>query len=244
MANEIYRCRMINNINQAIKESQDAALLSHPVLIGRVREILASKLITPMLPLGFEVGTGKIVDNKGNQSDEIDIVIYNRAVLPPVMWSERDGVFPVESAYYAIEVKSQITATRLLDAVRKARSVIGLNVHWNEKEAFPNRAPTVNILFAFSSDLSDSSSELERYARIDPTWHSDPVLKAICVVGRGYWYHRPGYAKWTFLSPSNDHDEVIDIVSGIVNTLVKTPPYNRIAPLGPYISMDRAIVQI
>ena len=70
------------------------------------------------------------------------------------------------------------------------------------------------------------------------------MLKAICVVGRGYWFHRPGQNAWAFLSASNDHDEVIDVVSGIVNTLVKTPPFNRIAPLGPYISVDRTVVLI
>ena len=98
MANEIYRSRLISKIGYAIEEAKSAALLAHPGLTGRVREIVAATLITPMLPAGFEVGTGKIVDNSGHQSDEVDLVIYNRGVLPPVMYSERDGVFPVESA--------------------------------------------------------------------------------------------------------------------------------------------------
>ena len=127
MSNEIFRTRVINTIKGAIQEAQDASQIDHPGLVGRVRELALEHLIVPMHPTGFEVGTGKLVDNQGNQSAETDLVIYNRAVLPPIMHSSRDGVFPVESTFYAIEVKSRITAADVQDSIQKGRSITTLS---------------------------------------------------------------------------------------------------------------------
>src|SRR5882724_8559046 len=110
MANTIYRNRIINNIAHAVREASDAAAVEHPGLVGRIREVTIERLLAPMLPAGFQAGTGKVVNNRGDQSNEVDIVIYNGSVLPPVLYSQRDGVFPIESSYYAIEVKSRLTA--------------------------------------------------------------------------------------------------------------------------------------
>ena len=232
MSNEIFRTRVINTIKGAIQEAQDASQIDHPGLVGRVRELALEHLIVPMLPTGFEVGTGKLVDNQGNQSAETDLVIYNRAVLPPIMHSSRDGVFPVESTFYAIEVKSRITAAEVQDSIQKGRSITTLS--------FQSRITL--MLFAFESDLSESSSELERYARYDTNWSSDPVFHVICVVGRGYWYHESPSNDWIFHQPSEDHDEVIDLISGIVNSLVSRPV--PLATLGSYLMLERTAVRI
>ena len=76
-------------------------------MTGKVREWVSGDLIAPMLPTGFEVASGKIVDYLGNQSSETDVIIHNPTVLPPILYTEKDGVFPVESSYYAMEVKSK-----------------------------------------------------------------------------------------------------------------------------------------
>lgn len=239
MANEIYRSRIINAINYAVAEARNAVLANHPGLIGRIRELVATNLLTPLLPAGFTIGTGKILDTQGAQSGETDLIIYNKAVLPPVLYSERDGTFPVESCYYAIEVKSQLTAAAVRDAIEKGRAILNLNWTGKQKTDYPNRAPVVLVLFAFGSDLAETSSEIERYTQYDPTWDRDPVLKALCVVGRGYWYHKQSDNGWVGVSANHDHDEVIDLVSGIVNTLIKSPPGQRAALLGHYLSIER-----
>lgn len=192
-----------------------------------------------MLPAGFNIGTGKIVDTEGRQSSEADLIIYNRSVLPPVLYSDRDGIFPVESCYYAIEVKSQLTAANIRDALEKGRALLQLNWTGKQPTDFPNRAPVVLVLVAFDSDLAESSSEIERYTQYDPTWDRDPVIKALCVVGRGYWYHKQSDNGWVGCGPTTEHDEVIDLVSGIVNTILKSPPSQRAALLGHYLSNNR-----
>ena len=109
MPNRIYRGRIINEINYAVKEAENAAEIGHPGLVGRIRELAAAHVFAPSLPSGFEIGTGKICDRKGEQSNETDLIIYDKGILPPVMYSERDGVFPIEACFYSIEVKSKST---------------------------------------------------------------------------------------------------------------------------------------
>lgn len=241
MPNEIYRSRLINDIRHAIAEAAAARLMNHPGLTGRIRELVASKILAPVLPAGFTFGTGKIVDSQNFQSDETDLVIYNRAVLPPVLYSERDGVFPVEACYYAIEVKSKVTAEAVRDAIRKGKSILELNAARKLANNRSNQGPVVLVLFAFDSDLSEQSSELERYIQHDPTWDTDPVLKAICVVGRGYWYHKQEENCWVASQGDSEHDEVIELVSGIVNTLLKHPASQRAALLGQYLVTPRPV---
>lgn len=86
MPNELYRNRMLNDIDYAVREAKSAALLAHNGLVGRVRELMVSRLLAPMLPAGFEVGTGKITNAVGALSQETDLVIYNRSILPPVFY--------------------------------------------------------------------------------------------------------------------------------------------------------------
>jgi hypothetical protein len=244
MPNKIFRDRLKNEITYAIREAQNAVQVCHPGLTGRIRELVAGHLLKPLLPAGYELGTGKIVDHGGGQSAETDLVIYNRAILPPVMYSERDGVFPVESSYYAIEVKSRITATEVQDAIRKGRTISALSYPGKPQGPRQHRGRTISVLFAFGSDLAESSSELERYAQYDEAWLLDPVIKAICVIGRGYWYYKAEPNAWVFGASTPEHDELVEFVSGIINTLLKNPPSAPVSLLGHYLMQERPVTII
>lgn len=240
MTNQLYRDRILNDIAYAVREARSAAVLAHNGLIGRVRELVVSRLLEPMLPAGFEIGTGKITNAGGALSQETDLVVYNRSILPPVFYSQRDGVFPIESSYYAIEVKSTLTATEIKTSLEKGASITALGDRPSNATG-QHLSPTVLVLFAFDSDLAPDSSEIERYAKYDQGWRNDPVFKAICVVGRGYWYHEAEKSRWVFHSATSDHDEVVDLVSGVVNTLTKTSPSSRISYLGHYLMRSRTV---
>lgn len=241
MVNSIYRDRIINNITFAIREAQNAARINHPGLIGRIRELAAEHIIRPMLPFGFEVGTGKICDSNDNQSGEVDLIIHNNEILPSILYSERDGIHPIEGSYYSIEIKSKASATNLQDAIRKGREISALNYHGKEiQKEFKHISLTAQVFFAFASDLKEKGlPEFHRYTKYDPDWQTDPVLKAICIVGQGYWYFHHSNRKWEFRPASDNYDEVIDFIGGIVNTLIANPPWKRINWFGDYIILSR-----
>lgn len=236
MPNAIYRDRIINNIQYAVNEARNAVQVGHPGLIGKIRELAAQQILRPVLPSAFDIGTGKIVDRNAFLSAEVDLVIYNRALLPALMYSDRDGIYPIESTYYAFEIKSESTAANLVDAIEKAQQVNALD-HSRKESYQGNKSPAVSVFFAFDSDLSlAGKSEFKRYQELDPAWKDDPVIRVICVVGRGYWYFAADN-RWLYQPATSTFDEVLILVSHTVNTLVQRPiASNRPAPLfGDYL---------
>jgi hypothetical protein len=235
MANQIYRDRLVSSIEHAIREAQNASRVKHPGTRGRIREIAASEIFSPMLPGGFEIGTGKICDREGHQSPETDPIIYNRTILPPILYSERDGIFPVEACFYSIEIK---------DAIRKGQEILGLNYEIPEPDLAPGievvSKPVLLSLFGFNSDLTNSGiTEIERYAKYDPNWNINPVLRVICVVGKGYWYFRFAVSCWVIHPTTEAHDEVVDFVGGISNSLATKLDVRKGQQLGGYLIKQR-----
>jgi hypothetical protein len=156
-------------------------------------------------------------------------------------------MYPLESAYYSVEIKSTVTAEATRDALQKGRQLNELYYEGKEEVQRANLFPIVSILFAFGSDLSVSGrSELERYADYDPDWATKPVLKAVCVVGRGYWHHVGEEEHWVFHPPTEEYDEVIDLVSAMTNTMItQADRPGRNAPrLGQYLMHHRRVEHI
>ena len=157
-------------------------------------------MIKPILPPYVEFGAGKIVDSRGQESSEIDVIIFSRQTLPPLVFEHGFGIYPVEACIYAIEVKSQINSTEIRCTIEKFKSLRSLyylppvvNVGY---EATPRVIP---VLFAFGSDLSSGGKdELQRYRELDPEADSNPIVPVISVARRGYWWfneHEPA-KKW------------------------------------------------
>jgi hypothetical protein len=242
-------------IESALAAARHAAELRHPGLTGAVREILVRELIRPILPPHIEVGNGKIVDHVGNVSGEIDIVIYDRSVLPPLLYGTQGtlGAFPVEACLYAIQVKSTSSSTNLRDVIRHGRSLADL-VYLREA-CGPGGNPINRVIpayFAFATDLADASGdaipEVERWRRehdatdfqfieapIVGGWTTIPYppLRVLCVVGQGYGFYTGEH--YATVPASDDRMEVVSFVVGIANTLLRPSPRTRGMPFGYYL---------
>ena len=215
--NKLLRDRLIANIERCLVETHNCSQLGHPGMIGTVRQILVEALLLPLLPNGVHIGTGKMTDSNGAVSAETDIVIYDRRSVPPLMYDEKNGVFPIESVYYAIEVKSTLTAEEFETSIAKGerlRSLVGRQPH--------------SALFAFSSNLKEAKDS-ERFIKRQKDIRVPLPINIFCVAGReyGYWDH-----VWKLWSPVESHDEIIAFVVGIINTLASSV-YDREARLEP-----------
>ncbi len=118
-----YRHAAVDKIERAIAAAIASRSLNHALFKGRLREILITELVQPFLLPQFGVATGLIVDQYGNQSKQIDIIIYDERVVPPLMLSSSEGIVPCHSVLATIEVKSRLNMTELKKAVKNARSV-------------------------------------------------------------------------------------------------------------------------
>lgn len=175
-------------------------------MAGNVRQILIEKLLVPLLPEGVHIGSGKVTDSSGNLSSETDIIIYDRRTVPPILYDEKIGVFPIETIYYVIEIKTTLTKSEFDKSIRngqKLRSLRGPQPH--------------SALFAFNSDLKNSKDS-DRFIQAQKDMLVPLPINIFCVVGReyGFWDH-----VWKVLPDTDNNDVIVGFLVGIINTVVK-----------------------
>jgi len=78
---------------------------------GGIRERRVATFLRSILPQRYGIGSGHIIDSKGRTSGQIDIVIYDALNGIHLPIDERYSLFPCESVYAAIEIKSTLTAS-------------------------------------------------------------------------------------------------------------------------------------
>jgi len=222
MANELFQRRARERVRSALQQALDVDGIDHLGLRGNAREAFVGSLLGEFLPAPLQAVTGKIVDAVGNQSAQTDVVLFSPQVLPGIFYRGVEGIFPVEACAYSIEVKSRSTATEIQDAIKKARGLRTLRyltgfLDQNGKPEARPFTPVIPVYFAFDSDLApDGKSEMQRYMEHDPNWHDDPLIRAICIARRGYWWF-DGW-EWIHLPANENGDEVVDFLGGVANT--------------------------
>ncbi|AWV75091.1 Uncharacterised protein [Enterobacter hormaechei] len=238
-----YQALLRGKVAAAIAQARSAADVTHKGVKGAVLEILLSKLFRPLLPADIGVGTGQIIDAFGNApSPQIDIVIYNKEILPPVLIDENVGIFPIESVLYTIEVKTTLNAKELKSANDSAKKIITtfkyLPGKLDEKGKRVNHSISKPraVLFALNSNLKEGGlTEAERYIK---SYQPDkPYLSAICVAGREYCYEDRDC--WVSMKTPEDHDETLNLLAGITNTYREVSLSRGYPQLGYYIASDR-----
>jgi hypothetical protein len=70
--------------------------------------VLVIELIERFLPKRFSIGSGLIVTSSGKVSSQTDIVIYDNFYNAPIKMHQGFSIFPIESVYATIEVKSTV----------------------------------------------------------------------------------------------------------------------------------------
>jgi uncharacterized protein DUF6602 len=232
----IYQGFLRATVKGAICSARAAAGLAHPGIKGTVLEILTRQLFKPLLPADIAVGTGQIIDSAGSLSPQIDVLLYDRSILPPILFDESLGIFPVEAALYAIEVKTTLTRQEIQTAHENAKVLHQLRYLQasgrNSSGAQPQVEHVRSVIFALNTDLSeDGKPEIHRYKEIygeDP-----PYIAAICVVGREYWWNQG--AAWCSFKCQDEFDEVLGFLGGVTNTYRKISQSRGHVPLGQYI---------
>lgn len=220
--NEKYKAMFRLRVATAIAAAKAVAEITHPVVKGRIREILVGDMFRPLLPADLGVGTGHIVGSDGDISTEQDIVIYDRHILAPVLFGEGGlGLFPIECVLATVEVKTKMTATELRKAHDSAAAIHRFRYLPGEREKLTGRVlphdvrNAIATVLALGTDLSCSGKEeIDRYREINPG--PDPALRAICVSGRGYWYFKDG--RWECHKADGQHDETCAFVVGLFDT--------------------------
>ena len=97
--NDAYRSIFVSRVAAAIGAARATDAVTHSGVKGTIREILIRDLFRPLLPSDLGIGTGQIATAKNELSPQQDVIIYNRRILPPVLFEKTIGIFPVNRSW-------------------------------------------------------------------------------------------------------------------------------------------------
>jgi len=203
------------------KLSLSRRTLSHPGTIGDFSELEWLTLLSTYLPRRYEVDKGFVVDAKGQVSDQIDMIIYDRHYTPFVFHQNAAKYVPAEAVYAIIECKQDITLGNIEYAAKKTKSVRSLK---------RSSAPIVhaggilepkklhNILAGLVCVGGAISARSERQLK-----QSKPseALNYICSL-KGTIFHLSNYDPWTINSAPHHYTLVkskLSLVAFIMNLI-------------------------
>ena len=112
--------------NQAARiasEIEDSKLFTHMGDRGAVRERIVTKFLRPFLPPCYGLDSGEVFSADGLQSAQIDIVIYDAIFSTILFRGEETCLFPAESVFGSIEVKSHLNSNELKASIDNIASL-------------------------------------------------------------------------------------------------------------------------
>ena len=80
---------------------------------GGFREQFVKSLLEAFLPFQFGVGSGIIVDRWGRQSPQVDIIVYDKMNMPPLLSRGDHGIYPLDSVLRVMEIKSVVDSSSI-----------------------------------------------------------------------------------------------------------------------------------
>lgn len=100
--------------------------INHPGDKGAAVEANWLAMLDRHLPERYRVDKATVIDSRGNCSDSIDIVVYDRQYSHLVLRHQDFLYVPAEAVYAVFEVKQSLDKTHIEYAADKAASVRGL----------------------------------------------------------------------------------------------------------------------
>lgn len=160
--------------------------LNHPGEKGLLREMFVRRVLESLLPTHLGVGSGTVVDKWNQQSGQVDLLVYDKRRIPPLLEENGHGIYPMDAVLRVLEVKSTLRK-RDLEQLR------GLAWSFNpDNDNGLKMAMTGNLeggqinyplvgLFAYSTDVRDIMASVESVGGMT----SDSVM--LCVAESGVY---------------------------------------------------------
>ncbi len=181
--------------SKLLSDFDTSSELEHTGVKGNIREDSLKGFLVEKLPHKYGLSSGQIISPFKSISKQTDIIIYNRHEFNP-LFGEGTQIFPVESLYGIIEVKSSLTKDEFIKGLENIKalkelipsSFVGIN-----KQSGHTRlvSKPFGIIFAYS--LGENS--LESLVKNLKEWEAANIDKTlwpnlIVVLGQGIIYHQ------------------------------------------------------
>lgn len=199
--------------------------VEHDGVKGVLRESLIESFLEPLLMPPYQAGTGVIIDSKGNQSGQCDIVIWDESIFRPFYSARGAGIYFIESVVAVIEVKSRLVRDSVRQAIQRTREfkeMMILRPGLHDNNQFWGAAPGIlplSFLFGFRSDIVGSEGDRANGIAAEENIALDEYLQLICVPGKDSWAFQAGKAVPYIADVRYPYNEVLMPFSGLLNSL-------------------------
>jgi hypothetical protein len=232
--------KLIKKYSSAIIEGLDRKInasssLDHKLTKGELRELFISNILSSFLTSQFDIGTGIIINQKEEQSNQTDIILYDNRILPPFIKQQHIGVYPAESVLGTIEVKSRFDKAALLKAEASAKKL-------HEKIFNPK-----SIIYSEHKDMKPISGVIGFYGKgprelmnqnKGAKWLQNNIrhIFAICLLGRFTWLNLLNKG-WTISEKNIEYEETKRFIAVYLDNL-RTTSELRVNLLGQFAHKD------
>ena len=124
----------------------------HHPSAGEHREDLVRDFLQGHLPKRFEVSSGFAISIKDMFSSEADLLVVDHQNNAPLYRNNRKCLWPIESIYALVEVKTSLNLTDLKDAISKGRKFKSLQRQFCDVPNPPQRIDdSLFVIWAFKA---------------------------------------------------------------------------------------------
>jgi hypothetical protein len=116
-----------NAVQRIEAEIADSQLFDHMGDRGEFREQIVERFLRPYLPQCYGLGSGAAFAADGTGSRQLDVILYDSVFSNVLFVDSTNSLFPVESIFGVIEVKSNLTSAELeisLDNIKSLKKLV------------------------------------------------------------------------------------------------------------------------
>ncbi len=216
MKNETSKKRTIikkdaSNIIKGFIERTKNLGLNHKGTEGQLKELFLGKVLKLFLSQQFDIGSGIVINDAGEESSQTDIIIYDKRLIPPFIHEGNIGVYPVESVVAAIEVKTTLKNNKkdgfkkLVEDAHKLDDIYKRCTFYKDKEGKYLKAkkpiyprPPFFAVLGIKESMPKLLRKNEQEAK-DWLGENSKNISAICIVNKYSWIRMgPPEVGWKF----------------------------------------------
>ncbi|MBN2539030.1 MAG: hypothetical protein JXB09_03160 [Deltaproteobacteria bacterium] len=183
-------------IEGLVKKISASSPLNHKLTKGELRELFVSNVLSTLLTSQYGIGTGIIINQNKDQSNQTDIIIYDNRILPPFIKEQHIGIYPAESVVGVIEVKSHLRREEILSSEKSAEKL--QKVIYNPASSLYGDYHYLRPLCATIGFYGSGGKELKD-SETGKLWLMENIQYnfALCLVGKFSWMNlqNSGWAK-------------------------------------------------
>ena len=163
----------------------------HRLSAGENRQDLVGQFLVDHLPKRFGVDTGFVISRDGGISNQADLVVVDKENNAPLYADYRNKLWPVESVYALVEVKTRLNPDDLDDSISKGRRFKSLPREFCQTRVPQHIENSLFVIWAFESPQPKLLKErlIEKLQDIDIAEQPDFVVVPDILVAHMGRYH-------------------------------------------------------